>query len=329
LTGNPDLLSTKAILQEEATKPIEAKEGEIWAFGGGKGGTGKTFITSCIGTCLAKRGRRVVLVDMDIGGANLHSFIGINRPQKSLTDFFESGASLSDLAVRTEVENMALISGDVYSLTADTIKFTQKMKLFRQLMKLNAQYVIIDLGAGSHLNTLDTFIIADKMNVVLVPEMIAIENMYHFVKNSLFRKVKKTLKEYGFREIAQHLWDGRQNYGIKSLRDLIDYLKESFPYLGTILDQELAGFKLTLILNMVRAEQDIILGTSIKSVLMKYLGVPVQFAGYLEYDDAVWKSVRERKPFMLNYLSSSCAKAIEVLVDNLAQGKEIEITGGF
>ena len=93
-------------MPEEKTTPIEAQEGEIWAFGGGKGGTGKTFITSCLGTCLAKRGRRVVLVDMDIGGANLHSFIGISRPQKSLTDFFESGVSLSDLAVRTEVENM-------------------------------------------------------------------------------------------------------------------------------------------------------------------------------------------------------------------------------
>jgi flagellar biosynthesis protein FlhG len=316
-------------LPEEKTTPIEAQEGEIWAFGGGKGGTGKTFITSCLGTCLAKRGRRVVLVDMDIGGANLHSFIGISRPQKSLTDFFESGVSLSDLAVRTEVENMALITGDIYSITSDTIKFTQKMKLFRQLVKLNAQNILVDLGAGSHLNTLDTFLIADRMIVVLVPEIIAIENMYHFVKNALFRKVKKSLKEYGFREIAQHIWDGRQSYGIKNLKEFMDYLKESFPYLGTILDEELAGFKITLILNMVRAEQDILLGASIKSVLMKYLGVPVRFSGFIAYDDAVWKSVRERKPFMLNYLSSSCAKAIEVLADNLMEGKEVEITGGF
>ncbi len=316
-------------MDEEKTAKVEAKEGEIWAFGGGKGGTGKTFITSCVGTYLARRGRRVVLVDMDIGGANLHSFIGVSRPQKSLTDFFESGTSLSDLAVRTEVENLALITGDIYSLTSDTIKFTQKMKLFRQLMKLNAQHVIIDLGAGSHLNTLDTFLIADKMTVVLVPEIIAVENMYHFVKNALFRKVKKTLKEYGFREIAQHIWDRRQSYGIKSLKDLIDYLKDSFPYLGTILDQELAGFQIFLVLNMVRTEQDIILGASIKSVLMKYLGIPVHFTGRIEYEDAVWKSVRERKPFMLNYLSSDCAKAMESLADNLMQGKEVEISGGF
>ena len=316
-------------MSEEQKKDVDPPEGEIWAFGGGKGGTGKTFITSCLGTCLAKRGRRVVLVDMDIGGANLHSFIGISRPQKSLTDFFESGMALSDLAVRTEVENMALITGDVYSITSDTIKFTQKMKLFRQLVKLNAQNILVDLGAGSHLNTLDTFLIADKMILVLVPEIIAIENMYHFIKNALFRKVKRSLKEYGFREIAQHIWDRRQSYGIKNLKEFIDYLKGSFPYLGTILDQELADFKITLVLNMIRSEQDIILGASIKSVLMKYLGIPVRFAGTIAYDDAVWKSVRERKPFMLNYLSSSCAKAMEVLADNLIEGKEVVITGGY
>jgi flagellar biosynthesis protein FlhG len=307
----------------------KAKEGEIWAVGGGKGGTGKTFISSTAGTYLAKKGRKVVLVDMDIGGANLHSFFGINRPQKSLTSFFEMGASLSDLVVKTDLENMSLITGDIHSISSDSIKFSQKLKLFRQIMKLHAQNVIIDLGAGTHKNTLDTFLIADKMIVVLAPEVIAIENMYHFIKNSLFRKVKQTLKEFGFKEIVQHIWDRRQSYGIKNLKELIDYLKESFSYIGTILDNELANFRIYLVLNMVRNNQDILLGTSIKSVLMKYLGVPIHYAGYIEYNDAVWKSIRERRPFMLNYLATGCAQEIEVFVENLLQGREVSIPGGY
>lgn len=311
------------------TLTTKTKEGEIWAIGGGKGGTGKSFITSSIGTYLARKGKNVVLVDMDIGGANLHSFFGINRPQKSLTSFFEMGASLSDLVVKTDTDNISLISGDVHSIASDKITFSQKLKLFRQIMKINAENVIIDLGAGCHYNTLDTFLIADRMIVVLVPEVIAIENMYHFVKNSLFRKVKKTLKEYGFKEIVQHIWDRRQSYGITNIRDLIDYLKDSFSYIGTILDHELASFKIHLVLNMVRNNNDILLGMSIKSVMTKYLGIPVQYSGYIEYNDAVWKSVRERKPFMLNYLASSCAKEIESLVDNVIKGKEVSLPGGY
>jgi flagellar biosynthesis protein FlhG len=305
------------------------REGEIWAVGGGKGGTGKTFITSSVGTYLAKKGKNVVLVDMDIGGANLHSFFGISRPQKSLTSFFEMGASLSDLVVKTDFDNIALITGDIHSIASDKITFSQKLKLFRQIMKLNAQNVIIDLSAGSHNNTLDTFLIADRMIVVLVPEVIAIENVYHFIKNSLFRKVKKILKEYGFKEIAQHIWDRRQSYGINNLKELIDYLKDSFSYIGTILDHELASFKIHLVLNMVRNNNDILLGASIKSVMMKYLGVPIQYSGYIEYNDAVWKSVREGRPFMLNYLATGCAKQIEIFVENMIKGKDVSLPVGF
>jgi len=305
------------------------REGEIWAVGGGKGGTGKTFITSSVGTYLAKKGKNVVLVDMDIGGANLHSFFGISRPQKSLTSFFEKGASLSDLVVKTDFDNIALITGDIHSIASDKITFSQKLKLFRQIMKLNAQNVVIDLSAGSHNNTLDTFLIADRMIVVLVPEVIAIENVYHFIKNSLFRKVKKTLKEYGFKEIAQHIWDHRQNYGINNLKELIDYLKDSFSYIGTILDHELASFKIHLVLNMVRNNNDILLGASIKSVMMKYLGVPIQYSGYIEYNDAVWKSVREGRPFMLNYMATGCAKQIEIFVENMIKGKDVSLPVGF
>jgi flagellar biosynthesis protein FlhG len=305
------------------------KEGEIWAVGGGKGGTGKTFFTSSAGTQLAKKGRRVVVVDMDIGGANLHSFFGISRPQKSLTSFFESGTRLIDLAVETELPNMSLITGDIHSIASDNIKFGQKLRLFRQIMKLNVQNVVIDLGAGSHANTLDTFLIADKMIVVLVPEVIAIENMYHFVKNTLFRKVKSTLKDYGFREIVQHIWDRRQSYGIKNLKELIDYLKASFSYIGTILDSELAHFKIHLVVNMARNNQDILLGTSIKSVLTKFLGLPVLYSGYVEYNDVIWKSVRERKPFMLNYTATGCAKQVETIVDNIMHGREVNVPGGY
>jgi flagellar biosynthesis protein FlhG len=305
------------------------REGEIWAVGGGKGGTGKTFVASSIGTYLARKGRQVVLVDMDIGGANLHSFFGLGRPRKSLTGFFETGASLPDLLLQTDLDNLSLISGDIDSIASDKIKFTQKLKLFRQIMRLNVQNVVIDLGAGTHHNTIDTFLIADKMIVVLAPEVIAIENMYHFVKNALFRRVKNTLKEYGFKEIVEHVWDRRQSYGIKNLREFIEYLKTSFSYLGTILDHELAGFKIYLVLNMVRNAQDILLGASVRSVLMKYLGISIEYPGYIENNDAVWKSVRERKPFMLNYLLTGCAKQIEVLTENLLKGREVEIPGGI
>jgi flagellar biosynthesis protein FlhG len=303
-----------------------AKEGKIWAIGGGKGGTGKTFVTSAVGTYLAGKGKKVVLIDIDIGGANLHSFLGIDRPKKSLTDFFETGVSLNKLAVRTGIDNMSLITGDIHSLASDNIRFTQKLRLFRHIMKLNKHYVLIDLGGGSHKNTIDTFLMADKMIVILEPEITAVENMYHFIKNALFRKLRMSLKEYGFREFVEQVWEKREEYNIKSVRELMDYIRDSFSYVGDIIDKELSDFMLYLILNKVRSSDDILIGSSIKSIFMKYFGLRAKFAGFIEYDDSVWRSIRERRPFMMSYPSSSCAKEIEVFTENLLQGKEIRFS---
>ena len=307
-------------------KKREEKEGNIWAIGGGKGGTGKTFITSAMGTYLAGKGKRVILIDIDIGGANLHSFLGISRPKKSLTDFFEIGTPLNKLAVRTGIENMNLITGDIPSLASDNIKFTQKLKLFRHFMRLNKHYVIIDLGGGSHNNTIDAFLMSDKMIAVLEPEIIAVENMYHFIKNALFRKLKMLLREYGFKEIVELMWERRETYKIKSLRELMDCLKDSFSYIGDILDKELSDFKIYLILNKIRSSEDIFIGSSMKSIFMKYLGINTKFVGFIEYDDSVWRSIRERRPFMLNYSLSRSAKEIETFTENLIQGKEIKLS---
>ncbi len=304
------------------------REGKIWAVAGGKGGTGKTFIISSIGTYLARKGNKVILADFDYGGANLHSFLGVTRPKKSLTQFIEMGASLSDLITKTDIENISLITGDIHSIASDSIRFSQKLKLFRQIMKLNSQYILIDLGAGSHNNTIDTFLIADKMITVLVPELIAIENMYHFLKNVYFRKIKMSLRDYGFKEIVQHIWERREKYGIKNLKDLVDYLMDSFSYIGGILERELANFKVYLIMNMVRSDQDISLGYAIKSVLKKFLGINSQYAGYIEYDDCVWRSIRDNKPFMVYFGLSRCAKEIETFTLNLIQEKEVTLLRG-
>jgi len=302
------------------------KEGKIWAIGGGKGGTGKTFITSAMGTYIAGKGKRVILIDIDIGGANLHSFLGISRPKKSLTDFFEAGASLNKLAVKTGIDNMSLITGDIHSLVSDNIKFTQKLKLFRHIMKLNKHYVIIDLGAGSHNNTIDTFLMADKKIVILEPEITSVENMYHFIKNALFRKLRMSLREYGLKDIVEQMWERRKEYNIKSLRELLDCIRDNFSYVGDIIDKELSDFKLYLILNKIRSSDDILIGSSMKSIFMKYLGVDTKFVGFVEYDDSVWRSIRERRPFMLNYSLSRSAKEVEIFTENLLKGKEIKLS---
>jgi flagellar biosynthesis protein FlhG len=304
---------------------IEQKNGgaQVWAIGGGKGGTGKSFVTSSLGVTLAGRGSRVVLLDADLGGANLHSFLGIKRPRQSLTDFFERGRPLRDLVVDSGVERMGLVTGDVHSLASDSVKFTQKLKLFRHIRNMEADYVLIDLGAGSHNNTLDTFLLADRMVVVTVPEITAIENLYHFIKNVFFRRLKDVLGEHGLKDAALEVWKNRDSHGIRNLRELVDHLRSSRPGLGEVLDRELGAFSIHLVLNQVRSSGEVSIGASVRSVFRKFLGFQTLYTGYVEYDDAIWRCTNRGQPYMLACPTSNCAKEMRLVLERLLTGQQI------
>ncbi len=305
----------------------ETRAGEIWAVAGGKGGTGKTFLVSCIGTLLARQRNPVTLVDLDLGGANLHSFFGLLGPRRSLTSFFESGAKLEDLSSPTGIENLDLISGNVESVTSGSIKFSQKLRLFRHMAKLDTRFLIIDLGAGCHPHTLDLFIEADRMVVVMIPEITSVENVYVFIKNALFRKINAALKAQARRNLVRNIWKDRQALGLNNIKELIDHLRSEDPSVSEILDRELAAFQVNLVINMTRDQKDNGLGLAVKSILQKYLGLEAFFSGAVSYDDAVWKSLREGRPFMLNHVSSPCIRQIEDMTENIIHRREAHLSG--
>ena len=73
-------------MNEDLSPPIP-KGPRIWAIGGGKGGVGKSVIATNLAATLAGAGKKVVLVDADLGGANLHTLLGVPNPKTSLSDF--------------------------------------------------------------------------------------------------------------------------------------------------------------------------------------------------------------------------------------------------
>lgn len=300
------------------------KAGEIWAVGGGRGATGKTFLAAGLGTVMARKGRRAVLVDMDTGGAGLSALFGFNLPARSLADFFESNAVLADLAAPTEIPLLSLIAGDVAGLASEEISSSARQRFFRQLSGLDARNVIIDVGTGSRGLGLDAFLAADRMIIVLSPENPAVENVYRFVKSVLFRRIENSLRKYGLKEIVPRLWERRDRYGVRNIKDLIDYIKAAYPHFGTVLDRDLRPFRLHLVVNAIRAGEDIRLGPAAKNALTKYLGVPVVFAGSIGDDAAVRPAVREGKPFAADLLSPRTVREFEILAEHIARGGETE-----
>jgi|MudIll2142460700_1097286.scaffolds.fasta_scaffold24087_3 flagellar biosynthesis protein FlhG len=298
------------------------KQCEIWAVAGGKGGTGKSFITSSIATQLALKGRRLVLIDADFGGANLHSFFGISRPKHSLSEFFEEKIPLSQIIVHSGISHMGLVTGALGSLDSESITYTQKQKLFRQIKSLEADYILIDLGAGSHINTLDTFLLADKMIVVTVPEITAIENLYQFIKSVYFRKLKFFLGSFGLKDMLQDVWKNKAAYGIRNLANLLDHVKKSSPDVHAAFEKEMSKFVVYIILNQVRKSTDILIGENLKSVCLKLLGLKAVYAGYADYDEEVQKYINRKEPFMIHCRLSPVIKEIEDITEHIMSEKK-------
>src|SRR5258705_13591767 len=85
----------------------------IWAVGGGKGGVGKSVVTSSLAAAMAGLGRRCVVIDADLGAANLHTLLGAARPKVTLSHFLTGEVeSLADTMAQTSVPNLWLISGN-------------------------------------------------------------------------------------------------------------------------------------------------------------------------------------------------------------------------
>src|SRR5688500_10532748 len=89
--------------REEA--PVAGFRRVVGAGGGGKCGICKALVASNLGVHLASLGKKVVLVDADLGGANLHTWLGMSPPKKTLSDFVDRKVtSLHDVVTPTPVE---------------------------------------------------------------------------------------------------------------------------------------------------------------------------------------------------------------------------------
>lgn len=296
---------------------------EIWAIGGGKGGSGKSFLTSGLAMYLAGMGKKVTLIDADLGGANLHSILKVKKPEHSLTDFFEKRVPLADIIVETGIPNLQLIIGDIRTLAPDNVRYSQRLKLFRHINTIGGDYVLIDLGAGSSLITLDTFLQADKMIAVTLPELTSIDNLYHFLKKILFRKLNIFLGSHFLKDAAKKAWKDRDKHHIKTIKHLIDHFKGISTEVSGMLGNEFSHFKVHVVVNQVRHDPHTQIGASIKSVIIKFFGIYASYAGCINYHDSQWQYVDQPTPFLSMKEARPILDEIGIIARNLMEdGKE-------
>jgi flagellar biosynthesis protein FlhG len=314
----PTLKLVRTVPEQPArrTPPSARKRARrVISIGGGKGGIGKSLISANLAIELARRGKRVVLVDADLGGANLHTTLGIDLPRRTLSDFIERKvARIEDVVTPTGIENLGLVSGALDHLDAANPRYAQKMRFLRHVQQMDVDYAILDLGAGTHSNTLDFFLVSDHGILVLVPEPTAVENAYRFVKAAFWRRMRNVAQVYGYDPLLRSVMEGRS---FKSPVDLVATLSERDPEIGRNLARQLAAFRPRLVVNQARTAQDADIGRAVVSAWRKYFGLEMDFLGTISYEDEMWRAVRARRPLLVERPDIGAARAFASIADAL------------
>ncbi len=302
-------------LKQSSSKP---KSPVIWAVGGGKGGVGKSVITSNLAISLAQRGKRCIAIDADLGGANLHTVIGMPNPKHTLSAFLRREVdNLHEIIAPTPIQNLWLISGARALMEMANPKYTQKEKLLRHISKLDADYVILDLGSGTSFNILDFFLVAQEGILVVLPEPTSVENAYHFIKAAFYRKLKRATNRTGVTEAIDRVMVEKVARGIQSPRALIENVYSINPEAGEALQVAANNFRPNIIINMVRRWDDKDLGHDISVACKDYFGITVKFIGEIEDDDHVKKAIRMRKSITGMFPAAPFTKSIQKIARNL------------
>ena len=285
---------------------------KIWPIGGGKGGSGKSFLAGNLGIWLAKQGQRTLLVDADFGAANLHTMIGLPYQTKSLSDFLSKKVqTLEETVIETRIPNLFLISGAGNNLDTANMAYEQKMKTFRALSKLSYDFTLLDLGAGTSFNTIDFFLLSDSGIFVVTPEPTSIENMYRLIRAVYARKIRQLLKTHHFRTLVEETESRNKGAMVNNPEYLLSVIKELEPEKGKIVEQALRAFQFKLVLNQLRKQDNPQLGVLICRIIEKHLGLPLQFIGNISYDDLVHDAVCQKVPFLERYHHTQTAVDLE------------------
>ena len=298
--------------------PQAIRNPHIWAVGGGKGGVGKSFIAANLGLALAKQGKQVVLVDLDLGGANLHTCLGVSGSDKTLSDYLTGKMSdINALISKTETDRVGMISGAADNLQIANLKHFQKAKLLRNLKRIDTDYVILDLGAGTTFNTLDFFIQAERGLITVMPDPTSIENTYRFLKCALVRKLYAAPPQ--IKQLMNEVLTRRQREGkkIRTLAAFLTALDNQHPEYAPELRRKLSDLQLHLVVNQVLEPRDTELGSAMQMACSKYFGSDVDYLGYLHHDKQVLQSLRQRKPFMTTFPQSRNAIHMEHMASSL------------
>jgi len=307
----------------------------------GKGGVGKSMVAANLAVALGQAGRRTVLADLDLGASNLHLILGVTAPKTGIGTFLSSsaqGSSFESVVLDTDYPNLRFIPGDAEVPGLANIKPSQKNQLVKRLLSLDADFLVLDLGAGTGSNILDFFLMSTHGIVVTAPTLTATLNAYLFLKNAVFRLLYGAFgqKSRAFEHMESLRKDGA-SLRTAYIPAILEQVRELDPERWAIATERMARFRPRLLMNMLEDPKDAEKAQKIRRSCKEYLNIDIEHLGVLYRDDMQDVALGSRIPIIRYKPQSVLSQGVYRVADKLvsAEGEEdmslslAEIEGGY
>lgn len=285
----------------------------------GKGGVGKSLFAANIGLALGEAGKKVICADLDLGASNLHLFLGLRSIETGIGTFLNSRElNFEDIIIKTEYENVYFIPGDAEMPGIANLSSPQKRNLIKSLLALDADYLIIDLGAGTGHNVLDFFLISGRGVIITTPALTAILNAYLFLKNAIFRIMSSS---FPAKSGASRLIDKLKEEGTPLQKVYIPKLLEKIKSIDCdSYDQfikRVESFHPCVILNMLTDKNDTEKAAQLQRSVTRYLNLDLEHLGIIFKDTIQDIALNSRIPIIKYKPGSIISQAIYRIADKL------------
>jgi len=302
---------------------------QILAVASGKGGVGKSLLSANLSIALAQAGKKVILADLDLGGSNLHLILGHLGDPKGIGSYFmNKDLTLEDIVYPTSYENLRFIPGESELPGVANVSAGSKKKLMTNLLKLEdqADYLVMDLGAGTSFNTMDFFLLSGCGILVTTPTLTSTLNAYLFLKNAVFRILNNSIKR---KSKAEEYLQSLQKDGVSlqkiHVAKLLENIKKIDPEAYDRYEKEIRFLHPLLIMNMLDDPKDVSRSNKLKISARQYLGIELEHLGVIYRDDLQNMALNSQLPIIVYKPQSVLSQAIYRIADKILEMGDVPV----